>query len=103
MPVEIVLQMVSCLRCGYRWPPRKNKLPAKCARCRSKYWNTPYSPNASRLQTNKKTPTPTDPSWGEMAQEVALTSEAGPFARYDRPTPSHTAHAPAPTRTPNSA
>jgi len=29
-----------CERCGYEWEPRlENRLPVKCPRCQSSYWN----------------------------------------------------------------
>lgn len=31
-----------CNRCGYKWIPREeNKIPARCARCNSPYYNKP--------------------------------------------------------------
>jgi len=54
MPVEVVLTTLTCLRCPHRWHPRKAGLPKKCPGCGSKYWNTPYTPNAAKLQTNKR-------------------------------------------------
>ena len=32
---------VTCSRCGYWWIPRFNRLPIRCARCRSPLWNEP--------------------------------------------------------------
>jgi hypothetical protein len=36
---------LECTRCGHQWLPRTGvdlgKLPAVCANCKSKYWDTP--------------------------------------------------------------
>ena len=39
----ITLPTLTCLRCGYSWHPRSNKLPETCAslKCKSRYWNRP--------------------------------------------------------------
>ncbi len=29
-----------CTRCGHRWRPRFGKVPAACAACKHKGWNT---------------------------------------------------------------
>ncbi len=36
-----MIQRQQCTRCGYTWYPRTPKLPIKCARCGSPYWNKP--------------------------------------------------------------
>ena len=37
----MLLPRYECLRCGYRWIPRIETLPKRCARCRTPYWNRP--------------------------------------------------------------
>lgn len=46
-----------CLRCGWRWSPRRGSPdpPNACARCRTAYWNTP--PESTRANR------PDDPKW----------------------------------------
>ena len=44
MPAEGTTPMISqltCLRCGYKWFPRKPNAPAHCPKCKSPYWNKP--------------------------------------------------------------
>lgn len=38
---EITLPILRCLRCGHEWPPREPRLPLRCARCGSPYWDRP--------------------------------------------------------------
>lgn len=38
---DMDLPRLKCLRCGYEWIPRKDKLPKTCTNCNSQYWNTP--------------------------------------------------------------
>ena len=44
---KVVVTVYTCERCDHRWTPRKPlettdpPLPKVCAKCRSKYWNTP--------------------------------------------------------------
>ena len=33
------LPTFTCKRCKHPWTPRSNKLPAKCPKCTSRYWN----------------------------------------------------------------
>src|SRR3989304_1632186 len=49
---EIELPVLTCLRCGHTWHPRRPKLPAHCANCCSPYWNKPR-------QRLRATPKPT--------------------------------------------
>lgn len=37
------LPILECLRCGWTWHPRTDKLPAVCPnpKCKSPYWNKP--------------------------------------------------------------
>lgn len=35
----IELPILSCLRCGYNWVPRINRLPEVCPKCKSRIWN----------------------------------------------------------------
>jgi hypothetical protein len=55
-----------CLRCGWRWCPRRGSPdpPNACARCRSAYWNTP--PESARANR------PDDPKW--QAERNALAN-----------------------------
>jgi len=39
----IVIKQKECLRCGYKWIPRKDGMPVTCPKCRSPYWNIPKS------------------------------------------------------------
>ena len=38
-----IIKPVKCLRpkCGHEWYPRKPGLPARCAKCKSPYYNRP--------------------------------------------------------------
>ena len=38
-----LLTILECLRCGWTWHPRTDKLPAVCPnpKCKSPYWNKP--------------------------------------------------------------
>jgi len=53
-----------CLRCGWRWSPRRGSPdpPNACSRCRSHYWNTP--PESARANR------PDNPKW--QAEREAL-------------------------------
>jgi predicted Zn-ribbon and HTH transcriptional regulator len=37
----IKLPTLKCLRCGHTWHPYREKMPLRCARCRTPYWNKP--------------------------------------------------------------
>ena len=42
MPIEretIEVCVCAVKRCGHRWPKRGEELPARCAGCKSPYWN----------------------------------------------------------------
>lgn len=41
MTVVIKLPHWECLRCGHVWIPRVTHKPAKCASCRSPFWDRP--------------------------------------------------------------
>jgi len=28
-----------CLRCGYKWIPRSERVPRRCPQCKSRYWD----------------------------------------------------------------
>lgn len=38
-----VLREIECIRCGYKWYPKKPGEPLCCAnqKCKSRYWNRP--------------------------------------------------------------
>lgn len=40
---EEIIVKVTCLRCGHQWFPYHPGTPIRCARCKTPYWNTPYS------------------------------------------------------------
>lgn len=35
------LPKLRCIRCGHTWPPRTEKLPRVCPKCKSPYWDRP--------------------------------------------------------------
>ena len=35
------LSTLTCLRCGHSWIPRQERLPLRCGKCGSPYWNIP--------------------------------------------------------------
>ena len=40
--VDIKKKGYCCLRCGYKWIPRKKKgKPRTCPKCRTSYWDKP--------------------------------------------------------------
>jgi hypothetical protein len=64
-----------CLRCGWRWTPRRGSPdpPNACARCRSAYWNSPpHSPRANR---------PDNPKWKAERDTLANHRHARHLAR----------------------
>ena len=36
-----MVKILKCKRCGYEWPQRFDRLPKKCAKCRTPLWNIP--------------------------------------------------------------
>ena len=48
-----------CLRCGHKWPSRTERIPQRCARCNSPYWNIPKVkknlPNAAKQTSGRTT------------------------------------------------
>lgn len=38
---NILIRGHRCYRCGHKWLPRENELPAVCPKCKSPYWNRP--------------------------------------------------------------
>jgi hypothetical protein len=51
---------VACLRCGHSWTPRTQlrELPLNCARCHSRYWNSPPKPSKSNVRLPDDPPNP---------------------------------------------
>jgi hypothetical protein len=49
MLTKPVIHERTCMRCGFRWYPRKPGTPLRCGKCLTPYWNIPP----------KKEPTPT--------------------------------------------
>ena len=43
--------MLTCLRCGNEWEPRKPN-PKRCPACQNPTWNTPYRRKKPRPETN---------------------------------------------------
>ncbi len=41
--MEIKITKIKCLRCGYEWFPRSNRVMV-CCHCKSAYWNIPREP-----------------------------------------------------------
>lgn len=39
--------LLSCIRCGWSWFRRSDKLPKVCPRCKSPYWNRPRTRGVS--------------------------------------------------------
>jgi hypothetical protein len=64
-----------CLRCGWRWSPRRGSPdpPNACARCRSHYWNSP--PESARANR------PEDPKWQAERDRMADRRRARHIAR----------------------
>jgi len=64
-----------CLRCGWRWSPRRGSPdpPNACARCRSTYWNSP--PKSARANR------PDDPKWQAERDALANRRRARHAAR----------------------
>lgn len=38
--MEIKIQKLKCLRCGYEWLPRTTEV-RQCPKCKSAYWDVP--------------------------------------------------------------
>ena len=38
---NVILPILTCLRCGHRWYPKQERLPIRCPKCGSPYWNKP--------------------------------------------------------------
>ena len=36
-----MIKLLKCLRCGWEWASRMERLPKVCPRCKSPYWNKP--------------------------------------------------------------
>jgi hypothetical protein len=64
-----------CLRCGWRWSPRRGSPdpPKACARCRTAYWNSP--PESARANR------PNDPKWQAERDRMADRRRARHLAR----------------------
>jgi hypothetical protein len=64
-----------CLRCGWRWSPRRGSPdpPNACSRCRSHYWNQP--PDSARANR------PDDPKWQAERNTLANRRRARHLAR----------------------
>jgi len=64
-----------CLRCGWRWSPRRGSPdpPNACSRCRSHYWNTP--PDSARANR------PDDPKWKAERDTLANRRRARHLVR----------------------
>ena len=41
MTTEVVIREKECLRCGFRWFPRKPGEPKRCGKCLTPYWDVP--------------------------------------------------------------
>ena len=41
MGYGIGIPVLTCLRCGHKWVPRKPMYPRVCPKCHSPYWNVP--------------------------------------------------------------
>jgi len=39
---KIKLPLLKCKRCGKEWHPRRERMPVRCPRCGSPYWNRDY-------------------------------------------------------------
>lgn len=46
--MKVKLTTFACLRCGHKWHPKQEKVPVRCAFCKTPYWNT-----ESRLGTSE--------------------------------------------------
>ena len=64
---EIELLVLTCLRCGHSWYPRRPKLPAHCPSCCSPYWNKPR-------QRLRATPEPTEKHLNSRREHVIAAS-----------------------------
>lgn len=38
---EVRLTKLKCLRCDWEWFPKAERLPVRCPKCGSPYWNIP--------------------------------------------------------------
>ena len=38
---KIILPTLGCLRCGHKWYPKLERIPVRCPKCGSPYWNKP--------------------------------------------------------------
>lgn len=38
---KVLISTFKCLRCGHDWHPRSNRVPLRCGKCKSPYWNVP--------------------------------------------------------------
>lgn len=59
----MVIEKVTCLRCGYEWYPHTEEKPRSCAnqKCRSIYWDKPRRNNKkSNLTGTYPADRPTD-------------------------------------------
>ena len=41
MAAPIKMPILTCLRCGGEWIPRRPEEPLRCAKCGSQYWSKP--------------------------------------------------------------
>jgi len=51
---SFVLPVLTCLRCGHTWPPRKPELPKVCPKCKSPYWNQERQVKKSKKKDEKR-------------------------------------------------
>ena len=81
---------MNCLRCGYTWQARStNKIPGRCGKCLSQYWNKEYIVTSEKMPRARfwkdrrprhhyKKPSPPvlspPPSFGEVADQINAVS-----------------------------
>jgi len=59
--VKVDIEKVECYRCGHRWIPKKNrlgvkitKLPSRCPKCNSPYWDRPRTRISLKKSSGRK-------------------------------------------------
>lgn len=76
---EMYLQVLHCLRCGYKWPTRRTRVK-RCAKCRTPYWNkerkaVPGS-NPGRVEGAR------EPDSGKSAAEASVSPSQTRWCRH---------------------
>lgn len=83
---EMYLQVLHCLRCGYKWPTRRTRVK-RCAKCRTPYWNKERK-NSSAGKPNVPGSNPgrvegaREPDSGKSAAEASVSPSQVRWCRH---------------------